>query len=115
MKRNAQQVMGAEMGHPFRSEPEKLHTCSIPRAEVWKLESRANAWSSIPSIPSIPVSSGAHGRARVHPCAHTHARPRTREHFGLEGMEGMEEGLFMRFFGFHTSAEGVEPVWKVWQ
>ena len=103
------------MGHPFRSEPEKLHTCSIPSPKVWKLESRAVAGSSIPSIRSIPVSSGVRGRARVHLRTHAHARPRTHEHFGMEGMEGMEEALFMRFSGLHTFPRGMEQVWKVWQ
>ena len=104
------------MGQAFRFSPKSPAPAPyLPylAQQVWKLESRAVACSSIPSIPSIPVSTGARGWACERTHTHTHAC--TREDLGLEGMEGMEEALSMRFSGFHTSAVGVEQVWKVWQ
>ena len=104
------------MGRAFRFSPKSPAPAPyLPHLaqQVWNPESRAVACSSTPSIPSIPVSSGVRGRACGRTHTHTHAR--TREDLGLEGMEGMEEALSMRVFGFHTSAGGVEQVWKVWQ
>lgn len=56
-------------------------------------------------------------RTRTYVCtpAHTrvHLHLRTPELFGMEGMEGMEEGHSTRVFSFHTSAiprQGMEPL-----
>jgi hypothetical protein len=44
----------------------------------------------------------------------TRARMRARAYpiLGMEGMEGMEERCWARFFGFHTLRKGMEQVWK---
>lgn len=44
---------------------------------------------------------------------HTPAHLRTPDYFGMEGMEGMEEGHRTRVLSFHTSAtprQGMEPL-----
>lgn len=53
----------------------------------------------------------AHARERVR--ARVRARARLSIQ-GMEGMEGMEEQGWARVSRLHTSAEGVEQVWRTW-
>lgn len=57
----------------------------------------------------LPRTRSAHRQAQAHTCARAHAYLSI---FGMEGMEGMEEGHRTRVFSFHTSStprQGMEP------
>lgn len=57
--------------------------------QVWNLERRMGACSSIPSIPSIPSASRTYTGARAYACACMCVST----YFSMEGMEVWKSGL----------------------
>lgn len=85
------------------------------RFKVWKVWSRYGALKATPMLgfPDLPYLPHRPPTC-THP--HTHTRARARAYasvfFSMEGMEGMEKLGQMGFSSLHTSAIGMERVWK---